>query len=332
MADLSSAQAFLEQYSQAISAIAESLTPSVVRVERREEEGGRGGRGRWRMGRSRVNHGSGIVVDAQKGYIVTSYHVVSGTQEVRIHLTNGKSMDGKRIGKDPDTDLALIKVEASDLHAVTFGDSSTLKVGAVVIALGNPDGDGLVVTSGVISALNRELRGPSGQLMGSLIQTSALFNPGMSGGPLVNSAGQVIGLNTASMTEAQGVNIAVASATIQKVISELAEHGTVRRPHLGIAGERQRLYEGLAAHHNLTQTHGVYVHEVVENSPAARAGVTAGDIVVSINNEAVSGIDALNRVLNGFKFGDKFPLKLLRKLDLSELNVTLSDEETPKVL
>ncbi len=325
MADLSAAHSFLEQYSQAVSAIVDALSPSVVRVERRDD--GRGGGRRWRMGRSRVNHGSGVIIDAEKGHIVTSYHVVSGTQDVRIHTSDGKVIEGNRIGKDPDTDLALIQIKAEGLKAASFGDSNALQVGAAVIALGNPDGDGVIATSGIISALKRELRGPSGQIMSGLIQTSALFNPGMSGGPLVNSQGQIIGLNTASMTEAQGINIAVASATISKIIADLAEHGTVRRPRLGVAGERQRLYEGLASHHNLTQTHGVYVHEVVENSPAARAGIVAGDILVSAGGEAVAGIDDLNRVLTHFKIGDDLPVKLLRKLELIDIAVKLSDEQ-----
>lgn len=325
MANLDAAQSFLEQYSQAVSAIADSLAPSVVRIERRDE--GHGGGRRWHMGRARVNHGSGVVVDAEKGHIVTSYHVVSGTQDVRVQTSDGKMIEGKRIGKDPDTDLALVQIKAEGLKAAMMGDSASLKVGAAVIALGNPDGDSLVATTGIISALNRELRGPSGQIMSGLIQTSALFNPGMSGGPLVNSRGQVIGLNTASMTEAQGVNIAVASATISKVLSDLAQYGTVRRPRLGIAGERQRLYEGLAEHHQLTQTHGVLVHEVIENSPAAAAGIQAGDILVSAGGEAVSGIDSLNRVLSRFKIGDDLPVKLLRKLELVDVTVKLSDEQ-----
>ncbi len=325
MADLSTAQAFLEQYSQAVSAIAEALAPSVVRVQRMGGEGHGGGR-RWRMGRSRVDHGSGVVMDAEKGYIMTSYHVVSGTQEARVQLSNGKVIDGKRIGKDPDTDLALVQISAPDLKAAALGDSAALKVGEVVIALGNPDGDNIVATAGIVSALKRELRGPSGQLMSGLIQTSALFNPGMSGGPLVNSQGKVIGLNTASMTEAQGVNLAVAAATISKVFSELAEFGRVRRARLGVAGERQRLYEGLAAHHNLTQTHGVYVHEVVENSAAAKAGIMAGDIIVMAGGEPVSGLDGLNRVLNQHKIGDEVAVKLLRKLELVDITVRLTDE------
>ncbi len=132
------------------------------------------------------------------------------------------------------------------------------------------------------------------------------------------------------MTEAQGVNLAVASTIVQKVIADLAQYGKVRRPQLGIAGERQSLYEGLASHHNLTQTHGVYIHEVIENSPAARAGISAGDILVMANNEPITGIDALARVLNGFKMGDELAVKLLRKLDLITLTVKLTEEEAPK--
>ncbi len=329
MADLSNAKSVIDQYSAAVMSIVEALAPSVVRVERNDDERhGHGGRGRhWHMGRGRVGHGSGVVIDAEKGYIVTSYHVVSGTQDVRVHLSDGRAVDGKRIGKDPENDLALIKIEMSGLQAATFGDSGALRTGASVIAMGNPDGDGIIATSGIISAVNRELRGPSGQLMGGLIQTSALFNPGMSGGPLVNSAGQIVGLNTASVTEAQGINLAVSSATIQRVIPELAQYGVVRRPRLGIAGERQRLYEGLAEHHKLNQTHGVYIHQVIENSPAARAGIAAGDILVMAKDEAIDGIDALNRVLGSSKFGDELKVKVLRKLELVEIAVKLTDDE-----
>jgi S1-C subfamily serine protease len=321
MADLKAAQEFLGQYANAISAIVETVSASVVRVQRQEGEG----RNRWRMGRARTHWGSGVVIDVENGYILTSYHVVSGTQDVDIHLSNGKKISAKRIGKDPENDLALIKVNPAGLNltALKFGDSAGLKPGSVVIALGNPDGDRVVATSGIVSALNQSLRGPNGNLMDGLIQTDAMFNPGMSGGPLVNSLGEIIGLNTASMREAQGINLAVASATIQKVVPDLAKHGIVQRPRLGIAGERRELYEGLAEHHKLDQTHGVFVHQVMENNAAAQAGIQPGDIIVLVDGQPVSGMDSLNRALLGKKFGDTLAVKVLRKLDLVDVPITL---------
>jgi len=326
MADLKAAQNFLDQYAAAISAIVEAATASVVRVERM----GEGHHRRWKMGRARTNWGSGVVIDAEKGHIITSYHVVSGTQDAEITLFNGKKVQARRIGKDPETDLALIKADATglELKALQFGDSGTLKPGSVVVAMGNPDGDRVVATSGIVSALGQSLRGPRGNLMDGLIQTDAFFNPGMSGGPLVNSKGEIVGLNTASLREAQGINLAVASDVIQRVVPDLIEHGILRRPRLGIAAERRELYEGLAEHLHLEQTHGVYVHEVVEDSAASKAGVKPGDILVALDGKAITGMDALNRALLGHKIGDTLAIKVIRKLDLLELSVTLIALET----
>ncbi len=323
-ADLRAAQAFLDQYASAVNAVIESVAPAVVRVERQGE-----GHHHWRMGRARVNHGSGLVIDAEKGHILTSYHVVSGTQDVEIRLSDGKQIAGKRIAKDPDNDLALIQIDTagSALAAAQLGDSEALKLGSVVIALGNPDGDHVVATAGIVSVLGQSLRGPSGQLMDGLIQTDALFNPGMSGGPLVNSQGQVVGLNTASMTEAQGINLAVSSKTIQKLLPDLIQFGVIHRPRIGIAGERQRLYEGLVAHHHLDQRFGVYIHEVVENSPAAKAGLQPGDLLISADGETITGLDALNRILVRHQFGDELAVRLIRGLDIVPLTVKLEAAE-----
>jgi S1-C subfamily serine protease len=319
--DLKAAQAFLDQYAAAVNAIIESVEPSIVRVERQ------GGDVRWSMGRARVNHGSGVVIDAAKGHILTGYHVVSGTQEVTVTFKGGRQVAGKRIGKDPDNDLALIQVEPDNLTAVQIGDSAALRHGSVVIAAGNPDGDRVVATSGIVSALGQSLHGPNGQIMDGLIQTDAIFNPGMSGGPLLNSAGQVVGINTASMTEAQGINLAVASATIQKVIPELAQHGAVRRPRLGVSGEQERLYDGLVSHHNLEQTHGVLVHDVAENSPAAKAGIQPGDILIGVDGQPLTSIDMLHRILVAHNFGDELQIGLIRKLDRMNVTVKLTPED-----
>jgi S1-C subfamily serine protease len=196
-------------------------------------------------------------------------------------------------------------------------------VGELVIALGNPDGDHPVATIGVVSALNRSLRGPSSTLMHGLIQTSAIYNPGMSGGPLVNVRGEVVGLNTASMTEAQGVNLAISSAYIQKTLSDLLNFGAVQRPRLGIVTDRQRIYSGLAEHHNLTQTHGAQVREVTPDGPAAKAGVLVEDIIIAADDQTVSNTDNLIAVLAGKKVGDTVNLRLIRKLEIVTIAVVL---------
>ena len=310
MTTLEAAQATLETYSQAIQAIVSAVAPAVVRVQ-----AGRGGGGHWKRGRARTNHGSGVIIDAQAGHIVTNFHVVRDAETALVHRHDGTALRGEVLGADADADLALVRIEAPDLTAASWGDSGALSVGSVVIALGNPDGDSVVATTGIVSARGRRLRGPSGRLLEDLIQTSTIFNPGMSGGPLVNSAGQVVGINTASLIEAQGVNLAISSATARKLTQDLAAFGQVRRPVLGIAGERERLYHGLVRHHRLDQSHGVYVHDVREGSPAARAGIAPGDILIGADGTVVEGLDDLHRILSG---------RLLRELDLIEVTVTLT--------
>jgi S1-C subfamily serine protease len=333
MTDLASAQAALDAYSQALQTLVGAVGPAVVRVQATGQRGHRGRHrgGHWRHGRARSDHGSGVVIDAEAGHIVTSFHVVRGTEEVLVHRSDATPLRGEVIGADADIDLAVIKVEPSGLTAAAWGDSDALHQGSLVLALGNPDGDTVVVTSGIVSALNRALRGPSGRLMEGLIQTDTIFNPGMSGGPLVNSAGQIVGINTASLVEAQGINLAISSNAARKLTQDLIKHGRVQRPRLGIAGERQRLYEGLVKHHQLSQTHGVYLHEVIEGSAAAKGDVRAGDILISADGNVIEGLDDLHRVLTSKQYGETLTLRLLRDLDLIETTVTLTPPESGTV-
>ncbi len=354
MTDLSSAQQVLDARSQAIRAIVAAAGPGVVRIQAGgpgERRGGpRGGRrghrpdgmpGRphrhppggphdeWSPGRARSNHGSGFIIDAEHGTIVTNFHVVRGAERVLVHRTDGTPLQGTVLGADADVDLAIVQVPAEGLTALPWGDSSRLQVGDFVLALGNPDGDGTVVTSGIVSALGRGLRGPSGRLLEDLIQTDAIFNPGMSGGPLLNSAGQVVGINTASLVEAQGINLAISSAAAQRLIADLIAFGQVRRPVLGIAGERQRLYGGLVRHHGLRQTHGVVIHDAQEGYPAARAGIRRGDILIGADDQVVEGLDDLHRILSGKAHGAQMNIRLLRDLDLLTLDVVLDADSQP---
>ena len=320
---LQDAAAFLESYSNAVAAVAGAVSPAVVRVEAARRH--RGQR-HWGPGRARVGHGSGVVIDADKGHVLTNFHVTRESDKVAVTFGDGKEVEGDVLGVDAVSDLALVKIPAGGLTAAALGNSDSLKVGQVVIALGNPDGNRVVATAGILSAIGMELRGPSGHVMSGLIQTDALFNPGMSGGALVNARGEVIGINTASMLEAQGINLAIGVNTARKIAVQLTAGG-VKRPRLGIAGERSRIYEGLTKHHKLDVTHGILVHGAEENSGAAAAGVQKGDIVIAVDDKPVQGVDDLHRALQGYKVGDEVTVTLIRDLDLLKLKVKLGGDE-----
>lgn len=318
---LKEATAFLESFSNAVATVAGAVSPSVVRVEAQHRR-----RHHWAAGRARVGHGSGVVIDADKGHVLTNFHVTRNAESVTVHLGDGKELEGEVIGADAISDLAVVKVPSAGLQAVALGDSDALSVGELVIAMGNPDGDRVVVTTGIVSAVNVSLRGPSGRLMHGLLQTDALFNPGMSGGALVNSRGEVVGINTATIVQAQGINLAIGISTAKKIADQLIAGG-IERPRLGIAGERTRIYEGLIKHHKLEVTHGIKVHSAEESSGAAAAGVQQGDLIIGIDEHTVQGIDDLHGALSGYKAGDEVTVTLIRELELLKLKVKLSKDE-----
>lgn len=320
---LQEAAAFLESYSNAVAAVAGAVSPAIVRVEAARRHRGHS---HWGPGRARVGHGSGVVIDAEKGHILTNFHVTRDSDKVTVTFGDGKEVEADVLGVDDVSDLALVKAPTGSLTAVPLGDSDALKVGQTVIALGNPNGDRVVATAGIVSAIGIELRGPSGRVMGGLIQTDALFNPGMSGGALVNARGQVIGINTASFMEAQGINLAIGISTATKIAGQLIAGG-VKRPRLGVAGERTRIYEGLTKHHKLEVTHGIAVRGVEEGSGAAAAGLQKGDILVGVDDQPVQGVDDLHRVLAAYKVGDEVTVTAIRDLDLLKLKVKLGSEE-----
>lgn len=272
-----------------------------------------------------MGHGSGVVIDAEKGHILTNFHVTRDSDKVNVTLPDGKEVEGEVLGADAVSDLALVKAPGAGLTAATFGNSDALQVGQAVIALGNPDGDRVVATAGIVSAVGMELRGPSGRVMSGLVQTDALFNPGMSGGALVNARGEVIGINTASMLEAQGINLAIGANTARRIAEQLIAGG-IQRPRLGVAGERSRIYAGLIRHHQLEVTHGITVQGVEENSGAAAGGVQVGDIIVGLDEHAIEGVDDLHRALLNYKVGDEVTLTVIRELDLLKLKVKLGKE------
>jgi len=295
-----------DAYSRAVMHVAETVGPAVVRVENRRASGG--------------GTGSGFVI-AHDGLVLTNAHVVAGAKELRLSLHDGQETEAVVLGEDPDTDLALLRAEMPQ-HApvATLGDSRLLKRGQLVVAIGNPLGFDATVTAGVVSALGRSLRGQAGRLIEDVIQTDAALNPGNSGGPLVASNGQVIGVNTAIIGGAQGLCFAVSSNTALFVLGELIVHGRVRRAHLGIAAQTIELPRRLALA-TRSGPRAIRVSQVEPGGPAERSGLRAGDIILSLEGEPITGTDQLVRVLGGERIGKTVTLGMIRNARLDHVEI-----------
>jgi S1-C subfamily serine protease len=294
-------QALLDAYSRAVIDVVERVGPAVVRLDVKASEGpARGGTG------------SGVVV-APDGLVLTNSHVVGRASAVKVTTIDGRSLSARVVGDDPDTDLALVRVDAAvTLPAAVLGNSKLLKRGQMVIAIGNPLGFESTVTTGVVSALGRSLRSRSGRLIDDVIQTDAALNPGNSGGPLVSSRGEVVGINTAVIMGAQGICFAVASNTATFVLGELVRHGRVRRAFIGIAAQQFTLSRRRRHAAALAQESAVMIASVEAGSPADRAGLAAGDIILALDGVTVTGADDLIRLLAGEKIGRRIEVELLR--------------------
>jgi S1-C subfamily serine protease len=238
--------------------------------------------------------------------------VIDGAASLRVTLPDGRHLRGDLIGDDPDTDLAVLSIDGNALPFASLGDSGAVRVGQIAIAIGNPFGFDYTVTSGVVSALGRSLRARNGRLIDDLLQTDAALNPGNSGGPLVTSQGDVIGVNTAMIAAAQGLCFAIASNTVRFVVSRLLRDGRIRRSYIGIAGQHTSVPRRIARHHQLAVTSGVLVTSVEPQSPAASAGLTNGDVIVSFGDVAVTSADDLHRVLTEERIGVPAPLTVIR--------------------
>jgi S1-C subfamily serine protease len=311
--------ALLDAYSQAVVNASEKVSPSVVFIEVTQVRHGRGHADPRmprdpRTGQEVKGSGSGFVFTPD-GYILTNSHVVHDAKKIEVLFSDGRHFGAELIGDDPDTDLAVIRIDAPDLVPVTFGDSAGLRVGQLAVAIGNPYGFQYTVTAGVVSALGRSLRGESGRLMDNIIQTDAALNPGNSGGPLVNAKGEVIGVNTATILPAQGLCFAIAINTAKFIAMKLIKEGRVRRSYIGVGGLNVPLPRATTRQFSLLVDSGVLVQTVEPNSPARRADVREGDVIVAIDSKPVGSVDDLLRHLSEEQIGVHTPLALLRRVE-----------------
>jgi S1-C subfamily serine protease len=310
--------AALDAYSRAVTSTFDGARGGVVslRLEGTAADPGRR-RPRWGGGGGRAagGIGSGFLVTPD-GYLLTNHHVAAAGRRVTATLEDGSEHGAEHVGSDADTDLALLRVAAGAnggvLPHLTLGTSATLRVGQLVVAIGNPHGLGHTVTAGVVSALGRTLRAGNGRLIDGVIQTDASLNPGNSGGPLLDTRGRVVGVNTALIAGAMSLCFAVPADTARWVLAELLRHGRVRRAWLGIAAQTVPLPRRTVLHHGLAQASAVAVSEVAAGGPAARAGLADGDRIIAIDGEATRDVDALHRLLGGARIGRRVQVQLLR--------------------
>jgi S1-C subfamily serine protease len=309
----------LDAYSNAVVGAVDRVGPAVIHIDVR------GYRDRPRSAERRGS-GSGFVFTPD-GLILTNSHVVSGAKTIQATFADGSGAQADLVGDDPDTDLALLRIGGDHLASAVLGSSRRLRVGQLAIAIGNPYGYQHTVTAGVVSALGRSLRSITGRLIDDVIQTDAALNPGNSGGPLVDSSGEVIGVNTAIIPMAQGICFATAVDTAKWVVSELLRHGRVRRAYLGLAGATTPLSRRVVRFFDLPGDTGLRVESVEPQGPAHLAGIESGDTIVAIGEQAVAGIDDMQKLLDESLIGKRTSITLLRRSRKLELGVT--PRETP---
>jgi S1-C subfamily serine protease len=308
----------MDAYSRAVIHAVDLVGPSVANIE--VEQSSQASRVR----EGRHGGGSGFVLTPD-GFVLTNSHVVHRARVIDVGLPSGGRFRAQLVGDDPETDLAVVRIEASGLPAAEFGDSSDLRVGQLVIAIGNPYGFECSVTAGVVSALGRSLRARSGRLMDNIIQTDAALNPGNSGGPLVSSKGHVVGVNTAAILPGQGISFAIPARTAQFVVGKLIKDGRVRRSVIGVGGQNVPVLRPLVRYHRLSTESGVSVLSVEPDSPADKAGLLLGDVIVGFSGSPVASVDDLQRLLSEGQIGVGTALQVLRGTDLRALEVVPRD-------
>ncbi len=312
--------ALLDAYSNAVVTAAEKISPSVVKIDVAQAGRSRSGEPRERQG-----GGSGFVFTPD-GLILTNSHVVHDATRIHVSFSDGRHFPAHTVGDDPATDLAVIRVGAPDndpaaLVAAPLGDSQRLRVGQLVIAVGNPYGFQYTVTAGVVSALGRSLRSYAGRMIDDVIQTDASLNPGNSGGPLVTSDGHVVGVNTAMIPMAQGLCFAIGINTAKFVAGRLLQHGRIRRSYIGVEAQTTPLHRRLVRFYDLSQESGVVVLGVTDGSPARKAGLREGDVIIALEGQPVAGVDDLHRLLTDARVGVSSSLTVLRRTEKLEMRV-----------
>ena len=306
----------LDAYSRAVIKVVETVGPAVVSISV-------GKRGATRE-LDEAGAGSGVVI-APDGYILTNDHVVHNAKQLTVTLADGMSLAATLVGTDPASDLAVIRANSSNLPYSTLGDSASLSVGQLVIAIGNPFGFQSTVSTGVVSALSRALRSQEGRLIENIIQHTAPLNPGNSGGPLVDSRGRVVGINTAIIVMAQGIGFSIPANTARWVVSQLLTHGRVRRGHLGIVVGDWQLDRRVVRFHNLTKEYAIKVLSVEPHSPASLAGIQKGDLIVALDGQTVGRVDDLHHFLAQWSPGDTVTLTIIRGRERLEIAAVPSE-------
>jgi S1-C subfamily serine protease len=306
----------LDAYSRAVVSAAEKVSPSVAKIEVTQIAGHTGN------GEPRERHGGGSgFVFTPDGLVLTNSHVVHNASRIALSLPDGRRFPAHLIGEDPATDLAVVRIDAPNLTVAEFGDSQKLRVGQLAIAIGNPYGFQYTVTAGVVSALGRSLRSYSGRMIDDVIQTDASLNPGNSGGPLVSSDGQVIGVNTATIMGAQGLCFAIGINTAKFVASRLLTQGRIRRAYIGVEAQTVPLHRRIVRFYDLPKETGVIVLAATGESPAQKAGLREGDVIIAFGGQPVAGVDDLHRLLTDIQVGVKNSITVLRRTERLELAI-----------
>lgn len=307
----------LDAYSRAVTGVADSVGPAVVNLQVTVETSRRG---------PQRGSGSGVVITPD-GYILTNSHVIHRASDVHVSFLSGETAEATVVGQDPATDLALIRAGASGLPYASLGNSTRLRVGQLIIAMGNPYGFQSTVSTGVVSALGRALRSQTGRLIDNIVQHTAPLNPGNSGGPLVDTRGRIIGINTAMFASAQGIGFSIPSQTVGWVLPQLLAHGRVRRGYLGIAGRTRPLGRRLQRFHGLSITRAVEIVTVEPNSPAASAGLREYDILVQVDAHALESVDDLHRYLTEIPPGKAVTLAVVRRTENLTIEITPTEAQ-----
>jgi S1-C subfamily serine protease len=306
--------ALFDAYSRAVIGAVDTVGPAVLHLQVSGLKGGAGGAG------------SGVVFTPD-AYVLTNSHVVSGARKIEAAFPDGRSLAANLVGDDPDTDLAVLRLDGEAPNFARLGDSRRLRVGQLVVAIGNPFGFQCTVTAGVVSALGRSLRTRSGRLIDSVIQTDAALNPGNSGGPLVTASGEVVGINTAIIGMAQGICFSISASTVEFVAARLIRDGRVRRCYIGVAGQNVPLPRRVVRFHELARETGVRVQSTAPDGAARAAGLTSGDIIVAVDGISVGDIDELHRLMTEERVGKPVPITVLR---LSQkLDIPVTPRESP---